>query len=134
MDEASSATVGDSSAHPPAPPAAPLAATLLVSRSLEDNHPRLDVRGALTARTVPLLAATLDPLTRVAVPDVRVVLGQVSELTFAAATTLLRLERRLRRTGGRLVLCDPSAVVARLLTETGLARHFRFDPPLEQVK
>ena len=102
-----------------------------VSRSATESSPLVRVHGALTGRTAPLLAAALDPLTRLGAGsgDVRVILTAVTEMTVAGAAPLLRAERRLRHAGGRLVLSQPSPIALALLSTTKLARHFRIDPP-----
>jgi anti-anti-sigma factor len=93
--------------------------------------PLLRVQGPLTDRTAPLLAAAVDPLTRRGRSgEVRVILTAVTEMTVAGAEPLLRAERRLRRSGGRLVLSQPSLIVRALLSGTELDRHFQIDPPV----
>ena len=116
---------GDTATGADVPPPAQFSVRRSTTRRL------LRVAGPLTGQTAPLLAAALDPLTRLgaSVGDVRVVLTAVTDMTVAGATPLLRAERRLRHAGGRLVLAQPSPIARTLLSNTRLARYFRIDPP-----
>ena len=106
---------------PPAPPPpaaneAPAAEVLLTVDDVVDVHGVDRLRALLEDACAPGRRLVLD-------------LGDVEHLSSAALAVLVSGHRRLRDSGGELVLRAPSAAVLRELRISGLHRVIAVDPP-----
>lgn len=95
-----------------------------VAVSLGSSTPTIAVTGELDLATCPRLAGSLDTVVDAGTGDVLVDLSRVTFLDSTALTVLVTYRQRLASAGRHLVVHQPSPVVVRVLTISGLLDAF----------
>ncbi len=88
----------------------------------------VQLRGELDLNTAPRLEQLLDRLRRDGHRQLTLDLSALEFLSAAGLTVFLQADQALRAVGGRLVLSQPTRMVRRILTITGLDATLNIQP------
>jgi len=99
-----------------------------LSRYAKEGYTVVELCGELDVTTVPILRPALHALLDGKTPRIILDLAELTFIDSSALTAIVIADRRARQLGVTLALAAPQRIVARVISITGLDRHFPVYP------